>query len=281
MSKEKLSNDMEKLSNEFQKIMDRFQTPLTESEKAESIQLCQHFYLPADAAKIFADLHNLRISFIRANDCISCTHKKLNCYRTVPVLKPDGRIKTEGLPCIEEPEAVRFIKYRSGVPNIYQNLRADYYVKREGNQTAIDAAEECVNNKKNLYLHGVSGTGKTLLCSLIAIERAYNRRSSYFYTVTKMLDGLGFNEDKLVREEKFRKLKESPCIIIDDLGAEYAPEWVASMLFEILDSRFVNQRQVVINSNYSLKEIVSRYSQRYGERIARRIYEYCPVVEVK
>jgi len=137
-----------------------------------------------------------------------------------------------------------------------------------------------INGGLGLYIFGKPGTGKTMLSSIIINERAYDNRRSHFYTVTDLVADLQDFQNPTRREEKLIKVQTTPCLVIDDIGAEHSTGWVSSALFSVLDSRYKDGLQTIINSNFTIDELCSRYTDYHGERIARRIKSMCKMFYV-
>jgi DNA replication protein DnaC len=72
-------------------------------------------------------------------------------------------------------------------------------------------------------------------------------------------------------------LTKIPVLILDDLGAEKASEWVAETLYILIDDRYGNMKPTVFTSNYSPSEL----AERLGDRIVSRIMEMCRIIEIK
>jgi DNA replication protein DnaC len=62
-------------------------------------------------------------------------------------------------------------------------------------------------------------------------------------------------------------LYDCDLLIIDDLGTEYANQFVSSELFSCLNARHNKRRSTIINTNLSLKFLQERYSDRVLSRI--------------
>ena len=58
-----------------------------------------------------------------------------------------------------------------------------------------------------------------------------------------------------------------PVLIIDDLGTEFSSAFTASVIFDVLNSRLVNQRSTIISTNLSMDEIKEHYGARVQSRI--------------
>jgi len=64
-------------------------------------------------------------------------------------------------------------------------------------------------------------------------------------------------------ESVFGAYKESPLLVLDDLGAESPTPWVNEKLEQLLDWRYIRRKETVITLNYGL--------ERLGDRIADRV----------
>lgn len=165
---------------------------------------------------------------------------------------------------------------RAGIPDRYKNIRAgvDFEVTA-GNRRAVEAAVRCIDDAAGLYVFGAAGVGKTMLVSIIANERARQGKPSLFVTVPDMLEELREFDNPDRRAAKLSLLYETPCLIIDDLGAERATPWVAESLFRVFNARYNAELQTIVTSNFSLEKISSRLPDYAGERVVRRIAACC------
>lgn len=259
-----------------QSLVDKMYAPIDESDVAEFNTLSLKFgcSVPSPCR---ADLINLRAANFSVDNCKNCKSGKFACHK-VEVYIDGTRIKARNVSCNNSSAACSIDI--SSIPQKFSRIRAKNWRKTAGNKAATNAAADSVTYGKGLYLYGDVGTGKTMLCSIIVIERAYQNKKSLFYTVTDMLEDLRDFDNPLARAEKLRKVKTCPCLVIDDLGAEYSTDWVASTLFSILDARYKANLQTIINSNFSLDNLKSRFKGYHGERLVRRICELCDIVQI-
>ena len=146
----------------------------------------------------------------------------------------------------------------------------------DGNKKAYEATTEFIKDPtKGLFMFGPAGTGKTHLAVMIAQEL----NNTKFVKVPKLLlslkanfDGHGYENELIID-----KLAKTPVLILDDLGAEKASEWVAETMYILIDDRYGNMKPTVFTSNYSPSEL----ADRLGDRIVSRIMEMCRVIEIK
>lgn len=250
---------------------------VNEDELAEYEVLCAQFGVHVDNP-IKADLINLYSAKRGADTCKACLKSKAGtCYKSVPTVV-DGRIKILRTVC-QDDIAYKIIR-NADVPLKFRDIRANSWNTTTANTAAVRAAVRSIRSDEGLYIYGSAGTGKTMLCSIIINERAYCNKTALFYTVTDLIEDLKDFNNNLARIEKMKKVQSCPCLVIDDLGAEYVSDWVASTLFTILDARYKKDLMTVINSNFSVEDIATRYSNYHGERIARRIKELCKIVKI-
>jgi DNA replication protein DnaC len=147
----------------------------------------------------------------------------------------------------------------------------------DGNKKAHEATLDFIKNKgKGLFLFGPAGTGKTHLGVMIAQEIDEDVR---FVKIPKLLLSLKANFDgkSWENEQIIERLTKIPVLILDDLGAEKASEWVAETLYILIDDRYGNMKPTVFTSNYSPSEL----AERLGDRIVSRIMEMCRIIEIK
>jgi len=262
-----------------QSLVNKMYNPLDESDVDEFNALSLKFGLSVPSP-CRADLINLRAADFSRNMCETCSANRVTNYACDKVeLHVEGsRIKARRVPC-SKPRSISVVDV-SSIPRRFSNITGKSWNITNQNSNATNAAFNSITSGKGLYLFGNVGTGKTMLSCIIIIERAKFGKPSLFYTVTDLLEDLRDFDNSLARAEKLRKVKSVQCLVIDDLGAEYATDWVASTLFTILDARYKANLQTIINSNFALEGLRSRYKGYNGERLIRRISELCDVVKI-
>lgn len=162
------------------------------------------------------------------------------------------------------------------IPKRFRDIRAgkDFEVTT-GNRAAVAAAESAIDADAGMYVYGAAGVGKTMLVCVIANERARLGKSSLFITVPDMLEELRDFDAAERRAAKLQLLYSTPCLIIDDLGAERATPWAADTLFRVFNHRYNEELQTIVTSNFALTDIAARLPDYTGERVARRIRACC------
>ena len=127
---------------------------------------------------------------------------------------------------------------------------------------------------RGLWLMGDVGTGKTTLAMLISKAALEAGRSVAIYSLPRLLAELRktFDADS---DRSFLELLDRLAAVdllhLDDLGAERTSPWVIEQLYSIVNSRYEEQRSVVVTTNLSREDLV----EQIGERTVSRLTEMC------
>lgn len=159
-------------------------------------------------------------------------------------------------------------------------------VRVEAIATAIQYVEDFVPGETSdgLYIHGGFGVGKTFLLGAVANQLAKEKgvQSQFIYTPDFFRQMKGAIQDQTI-DEKLNFLKETPLLILDDIGAENISTWVRDdILGALLQYRMTEGLPTLYSSNldYDLLEEHLAYSHKAGiestkaKRIMERIKHY-------
>lgn len=169
--------------------------------------------------------------------------------------------------------------------NIYsdkidENLYNSDLSPRENIENIKNISFDFINNfddsdEKNLLFLGNTGLGKTFLSNCIANELLKNGKTVLYQTAPVMLDTIiDYRFNKLNNSNIYENILDVDLLIIDDLGTECMNSMKFSELFNVINTRLLNQNnhitKTIISSNLNLKEL----SQKYDERIFSRFVGY-------
>ncbi len=125
-----------------------------------------------------------------------------------------------------------------------------------------------------LILTGGYGCGKTHLAAAIANARIEAGEPVLFVTAPDLLDHLraAFNPAVAQSESydaRFREVRDTPLLILDDLGIESPTPWAVEKLYQILNHRYNARLPTVITTNHNLDELEMRLRSRlYDQQVS-------------
>ncbi len=154
-----------------------------------------------------------------------------------------------------------YFKYNA---DVYENMSEVFEICK-------NYAEDFSPKSENLMLIGDTGLGKTHLSTAIAgrvIERGfdvcYDTATNVFASFENERFGKQNSKFAIPTERYF----ECDLLIIDDLGTEPITQFTVSSLYNLINTRAMNDKQVMLSTNLSLSEM----QKKYGDRIASRLF---------
>ena len=163
----------------------------------------------------------------------------------------------------------------------FDTFSLDFYSKEKHGREKITPADnmksilnECLRfvdgfgkDNRNLLLYGAPGLGKTFLSSSVAnavMQKGFTVLYQSASAIFSELENIKFkNADINLTAE----LLNVDLLIIDDLGTEFISSFTESEFFRILNSRIIDEKSMIINTNLSLRDIKNTYSDRILSRI--------------
>ena len=133
-------------------------------------------------------------------------------------------------------------------------------------------------DQKNLLFTGNTGLGKTFLSSCIANEIIKKGKNVLYQTAPVMLDAIiDYRFGKTKGTNILDSILNVDLLIIDDLGTECINNMKFTELFNIINTRLLNQKKItktIISTNLSLRNLYSTYDERIVSRIVGN-YDIC------
>lgn len=221
----------------------------------------------------------------RCQKCRKTGVETVGCYKTTVSLD-NGRWYLEAGHCPKE--QAHFARQRmarmfgsTGLGKRFLHRRFETFEVTESNRKAYEACKRFCDtyqrDSKGILLTGGYGTGKTHLAAAILAEMVRKGVAGAFVVVPDLLQAVrrSFNErDNKDLQELFATVRTAPLLVLDDLGAERANEWVREQLFMLINARYEDMLPTVITTNKTIKELVAdNKGEQLGQRIVSRIVE--------
>ena len=137
--------------------------------------------------------------------------------------------------------------------------------------------EDLRQKNVGLLLWGRPGNGKTFAAACIANAlmdpgnpRQTSVRMATFGAILRRLLAMA----PLDREEYFRDLCDCDLLILDDFGMERQTEYAREQIFNLIDSRYLSRKPLIVTTNLSLQQLRDP-GDLVQERIYDRILEMC------
>jgi DNA replication protein DnaC len=125
---------------------------------------------------------------------------------------------------------------------------------------------------RGLWLMGDVGTGKTTLAMIVSRAAIDAGRSVAIYSLPRLLNLIrAAIETEAGMIGFLEQLAAVDLLHIDDLGAENTTEWVLEQLYSIVNSRYEDERAMIVTTNLKPHEL----KEQLGERTVSRLVAIC------
>lgn len=158
----------------------------------------------------------------------------------------------------------------------FEDFSLEYYPDLKDQKTmegiynsTLKYAKEFKKDSPSLFFQGGTGLGKTHISLSIANEVAkkgygvlYNSVQNFLTAIEKEHFGNEKDGDTLL------SLLECDLLILDDLGTEFLTQFNTSVLYNVINTRYINSLPTIISSNLSPRALEERYGQQLFSRFA-------------
>lgn len=130
-------------------------------------------------------------------------------------------------------------------------------------------AENFSLDSPNLLMKGTTGLGKTHLSLAIAREVINKGFGVVYCSAPNILSKIEkehfsrYNQDEESTEDLLTKCD---LLILDDLGTEFSTQFTSATVYNILNTRIMTNKPVIINTNMDISELEKNYTQRFVSR---------------
>lgn len=165
----------------------------------------------------------------------------------------------------------------SGLGDYLNKRSSDYIVTEEWQKNCfnkmVNYCTKEAESEKWFIACGQSGSGKTLLCSIIANHLLYNLNKSVLYiTWTDFISKLKrdiMSDNSNQVSQYLEEIKKSEVLFIDELLKKYT-EADLKYIIEIINYRYTNDLKTIITSEKTIDELLDIDEATFG-----RVIEKC------
>lgn len=202
-----------------------------------------------------------------------------------PKCKDTGNLNGKLCDCFRallQEEACRFANSGSPLPlSTFESFNLSYYPTdkiesigvspREMMEVVYDYCYNYASNineiRENLLLIGPTGLGKTHLALAIA-NRAIAQGVGVIYDTAQNIF-VKFEDEYFGRKEKNYTSSVLNCdlLVIDDLGSEFSSPYSLTVLYNILNTRTLSGKKMIVSTNLTREELTPRYNDRIVSRL--------------
>lgn len=176
----------------------------------------------------------------------------------------------------------RTARLEGRVPRHYRGVSFDRPPVPELERVAPDVVREVrryvreidanLDAGRGLWLMGDVGTGKTTLAMIVSKAAQEAGRSVAIYSLPRLLNLIRAAIETDAGMNGFlEELAAVDLLHIDDLGAENTTAWVLEQLYSIVNTRYEDERAMIVTTNLRYDELI----EQLGPRTVSRLVAIC------
>ncbi len=150
------------------------------------------------------------------------------------------------------------LKYYRGEHLVLMEKNLDY---------CMHYAESFHEHADSLLFIGNTGLGKTHLSTAIAVSVAEKGFDIHYSSAPNLFASLEAEKFGRAAETTLAELLDAEFLIIDDLGTENPSALNVNFLYTVVNTRLVNRKPTLINTNLMPGELKTRYTDRLASRL--------------
>ena len=216
-----------------------------------------------------------------------CRQLKLSSNLAERAMTQDGETNQQFLCSLLENE-VKYRKERrvtkllntAGFPRIYtpDQFRADEIDFPNGVTVQTLLCQDYYHAGKNIIMYGGTGTGKTMLSTLIGIEACNRGIPVVFYRTAGLINLISESKAKGTLGALKRKLDRAEILILDEFGYVPYDRTGSQLLFDYL-SEIHEKKSVILNTNLEFSQWVNvLYDQRMTTALIGRLTHHVELI---
>lgn len=226
------------------------------------------------------------------------------CFGTGTRIEPEkGAVLCD---CRRSNKAERALEVARIPPRFRQCSFHNYFPKNDSQYFAHSFASRLADEypavDTGLLFMGPVGVGKTHLAIAVLKELMTKKAvSCLFYESGSLLKAIQDSYNPVSQTSEMRVLApvyQAEVLVLDELGASVPTNWVRDTLYQIINSRYNNQRLTIFTTNYTddvrispedgpaeskrrNKIEIATLEERIGAPLRSRLYEMCKKVVIE
>ncbi len=119
----------------------------------------------------------------------------------------------------------------------------------------------------NLLFMGSAGLGKTHLSLAIVYELTEKGFDVIYGSAYNLFSAMENEHFTLKSQQSYNAAINCDLLVIDDLGSEFITPYIKTLLYNIVNTRLLAKKPMIINTNLSMAEIENLYTPRIASRL--------------